>query len=111
VKSERLGNKKLLKRQIHEITGITVQAFQGDPLFYFNVNERMSWAVKRETKREKDVTYSLLSIFDIHMPLIYGEERKKALVRLHKKIEKSLKDKSPALPPAFFSKHKNAFKR
>jgi hypothetical protein len=54
----------------------------------------MSWAAKRETKREEDAAYSLLDIFDIHMPLIYGEGRKKALVRLHKEIEESLKDKS-----------------
>ena len=111
VEGERLGDKKLLERQIHEITGITAQALQGDPLSHFSVNERMSWAAKRETKREEDAAYSLLGIFDIHMPLIYGEGRKKALVRLHKEIEESLKDKSPALPPALFPKHEDAFKR
>jgi hypothetical protein len=46
-------------------------------------------AAKRETKREEDAAYSLLGIFDIHMPLIYGEGRKKALVRLHKEIKDS----------------------
>jgi hypothetical protein len=111
VEGERLGDKKLLERQIHEITGITAQALQGDPLSHFSVNERMSWAAKRETKREEDAAYSLLGIFDIHMPLIYGEGRKKALVRLHKEIEESLKDKSPALPPALSSKYEDAFKR
>lgn len=39
----------------------------------------------------------MLGIFDIHMPLIYGEGRKKALVRLFKEIEKSLNDERPAL--------------
>ena len=110
VEGERLGNKKSLERQIHEITGITAQALQGSPLYYFSVHERMSWAAKRETKREEDVAYSLLGIFNIHMPLIYGEGQKKALVRLHKEIRESLTDKSPALPPALFSKH-DALKR
>jgi len=111
VEGERLGDKISLERQIHEITGITAQALQGGPLSQFSVNERMSWTAKRETKREEDAAYSLLGIFDIHMPLIYGEGRKKALVRLHKEIKESLKDKSPALPPALSSKHENAFKR
>ena len=109
VEGERLGDKKSLERQIHEITGITTQALQGGPLSQFSVNERMLWAAKRETKREEDAAYSLLGIFDIHMPLIYGEGRKKALVRLHKEIKESFKDKSPALP-ALFSKHEDAFK-
>jgi Heterokaryon incompatibility protein (HET) len=111
VEGERLGNKKLLERQIHEITGITAQALQGSPLSHFSVNKRISWAAKRETKREEDAAYSLLGIFDIHMPLIYGEGREKALGRLHKEIRESLTDKSPALPSALFSKHKDAFKR
>lgn len=70
----------------------------------------MSWAAKRETKREEDVAYSLLGIFDIHMPLIYGEGREKALVRLHKEIKESLKAKSPTLPPALFLEHQDKFK-
>ena len=110
VEGKRLGDKKSLERQIQQITGIAAQALQGGPLSQFTINERMTWAAKRETKREEDMAYSLLGIFDIHMPLIYGEGRKKALVRLHKEIEESLKDKSPALPPALFSKHADAFK-
>src|SRR5438045_295624 len=110
VEGERLGDKKSLERQIHEITGITAQAFQGRPLSQFSVNERMSWAAKRETKREEDAIYSLLGIFDIHMPLIYGEGRKKALVRLYKEINDSLMDKSPTLLSALFPRHGDAFK-
>jgi len=93
VEGERLGDKISLERQIHEITGITAQALQGGPLSHFSVNERMSWALKRETKREEDAAYSLLGIFDIHMLLIYGEGREKAFIRLKKKIEKIAKGK------------------
>ena len=98
---ERLSDKNSLVQEIHEITGITVQALQGSPLSSFSVDERMSWAARRETKREEDAAYSLLGIFDIHMPLIYGEGRKKALIRLRKEIKESLKDEfedSPLSP-------------
>ena len=92
-------NKKSLVQEIHKITGIAVRALQGSPLSYFSVNERMLWAARRETKREEDAAYSLLGVFDIHMPLIYGEGRKKALIRLQKEIRESLKDELPILPP------------
>ena len=100
VESERLGDKISLVQEIRDITGIPVQALQGSPLSRFSVDERMSWAERRETKREEDAAYSLLGIFDIHMPLLYGEGRKKALIRLRKEIKESLEDELPALPPA-----------
>jgi hypothetical protein len=110
VEGERLGDKKSLERQIQEITGITSHALQGGPLSHFSVEERISWATKRETKREEDRAYSLMGIFDVHMPLIYGEGQEKALVRLGKEIEEYLKDKSPQLLSALFSRHRETFK-
>ncbi|OCL02132.1 HET-domain-containing protein [Glonium stellatum] len=86
---KRLGDRISLLQEIHNITGISVQALQGSPLSQFNVNERLSWAKGREAKREEDAAYSLLGIFDIHMPLIYGEGRQKAFIRLHREIEQS----------------------
>ncbi|KAH8592574.1 hypothetical protein B0O99DRAFT_548496, partial [Bisporella sp. PMI_857] len=97
---QRLGDKQSLEQTLHEITGIAIQALRGSPLSHFNVDDRMSWAANRQTKREEDAAYSLLGIFDIHMPLIYGEGRKKASIRLRKKIEQSLKDESPTMSPA-----------
>ena len=41
---------------------------------------------RRHTKREEDKVYSLLGIFNIHMPLIYGEREDKALKRLRATI-------------------------
>ena len=105
---ERLGDKGSLVQKIAEITGISVQALQGHPLSQFSIDERMSWAERRETKREEDAAYSLLGIFDIHMPLIYGEGRKKAFIRLQKEIVQSSKDDSPALPPALSPKYENS---
>jgi hypothetical protein len=94
---DQLGDKNSLIQEIHNITGISNQALKGHPLSQFSVDERMSWADRRETKREEDAAYSLLGIFDIHIPLLYGEGRKKAFIRLQKEIEQSLRDEPPAL--------------
>ena len=89
---KQLGCRKSLERQIHEITGIPVQALQGSSLSNFSVKERMLWVGKRETKREEDGAYCLLGIFDIHMPLIYGEGKKNAITRLREEIDRRSKN-------------------
>jgi hypothetical protein len=68
----------------------------------------MSWAATRNTTREEDAAYSLLGIFDISMPLIYGEGWKKASNRLQKKITKSLKDEMPTFLPALPSAYQES---
>ncbi|PQE04506.1 hypothetical protein CJF31_00007327 [Rutstroemia sp. NJR-2017a BVV2] len=83
---ELLGDKKLFEQQLHEITGIAIKALQGSPLSQFSVAERMSWAEKRMCKREEDRAYSLLGIFGVTMPLIYGEGRENAIRRLREAI-------------------------
>lgn len=85
----RLGDKMSLKRQIHDITGIAAPALEGTPLSEFSVEERMSWAKSRQTKREEDRAYSLLGIFEIYMPLIYGEGSESAFRRLYDEISKN----------------------
>ncbi|KAK0616579.1 heterokaryon incompatibility protein-domain-containing protein [Immersiella caudata] len=37
------------------------------------VARRMSWASERKTTRVEDQAYCLMGLFDIHMPMIYGE--------------------------------------
>ena len=83
---KRLGDKKSLELQIHETTGITVRALQGYLLSEFSIMERMSWAAKRETSIEEDQAYCLLGIFDVHLPLIYGEGMENAFRRLRSEI-------------------------
>jgi hypothetical protein len=83
---ELLGNKASLERSICEITGIPVNALRGSPLSDFSVAERMSWAERRETTRKEDQAYSLLGIFDVYMPLIYGEGKEHAFKRLRELI-------------------------
>jgi hypothetical protein len=97
---ERLGDKRSLERHIHEITGIPIRALQGSPLSNFSITERMSWTKKRETTREEDNAYSLLGIFDIHIPLIYGEGREHAFKRLRKEIQKEIQDQAEEILPS-----------
>ncbi|KAN0072834.1 HET domain containing protein [Elaphomyces granulatus] len=88
---EQLGNKRSLERHIHEVTGIPVKALRGSSLSDFSVPERMLWVEKRETTHKEDKAYSLLGIFDVYMPLIYGEGRENAFKRLRDEIDKASK--------------------
>ena len=85
---ERLGDKKSLEQPIQQITGVSIYALRGEPLSRFSVTERMSWAATRTTKREEDMVYSLLGIFDINMPVIYGEGEHNAIRRFREEINK-----------------------
>jgi hypothetical protein len=92
---KRFGDKSSLEQQIHEITGIPESALQGDLLSQFSVNERISWIVPRQTKLGEDKAYSLLGIFDVYIPPLYGEGMASAFKRLRKeinKLEKCIRD-------------------
>jgi hypothetical protein len=86
---KRLGDKITLSQQIHDITGITPSALQGTSLSQFSVDERLQWAQNRRTSCEEDWAYCLLGIFEVSMPLIYGEGRDKAVARLKREINES----------------------
>lgn len=91
---KRLGTKGSLSQQIHEITGIALSALQGMSLSQFSVDERFKWAKDRNTTREEDSAYCLLGIFNISMPVIYGEGRDRAVNRLRKEINEALNTNS-----------------
>ncbi|KAH8594000.1 heterokaryon incompatibility protein-domain-containing protein [Bisporella sp. PMI_857] len=68
------GSKKHLLDEISTVTGINSTVLtHSSPLSSVTVATRMSWAANRETTREEDVGYCLLGIFDVNMPLLYGE--------------------------------------
>mgnify|MGYP004507799439 CR=1 FL=1 len=81
-----LGNRLELKQLIHDITDIPLAALSGTPLDKFGVDERLSWAVERQTTREEDEVYALLGMFGVNLPFIYDEGYDKALRRLLEKI-------------------------
>lgn len=55
--------------------------------------EKFMWAAQRETSRKEDQASCLLGLFDVSMPLLYGEGDK-AFRRLQRKILKSSRDES-----------------
>ncbi len=58
-----------------------------------SIATRMSWAAKRKTTRKEDLAYSLMGLFDVNMPLLYGEGDK-AFLRLQEEIIKNSDDHS-----------------
>ncbi|KAI1330206.1 heterokaryon incompatibility protein-domain-containing protein [Xylariaceae sp. FL0255] len=83
---EFLGDKSSLEQQLHAITKIPIAALRGLAPSKFSIDERMSWSENRDTKVAEDKAYCLLGIFDIHMPLIYGEGKEHACARLRKDL-------------------------
>ncbi|KAF2726442.1 HET-domain-containing protein, partial [Polyplosphaeria fusca] len=86
---ERLGSKVSLLPEIQAATGISSQALQGTSLHRFSVETRLSWADRRQTKREEDRAYAFLGIFEVHLPLLYGEGEENAFRRLREEIKRS----------------------
>ena len=98
-----LGTKESLATVIEEITGIDARyIYNHDTLSDFGENaydrlsqasvaERMSWAAGRQTTRREDMAYCLLGIFDIYMPMLYGEGDR-AFARLQEEIMKTSDD-------------------
>ena len=89
----RLGSKLSLESQIYEITGIANKALRGDALSNFSIEERRSWAERRNTTIEEDEAYCLIGIFDVSIVPNYGERRDQAFRRLEDEIHRLYKGK------------------
>jgi hypothetical protein len=89
-----VGTKRDLCPQLSPITGIPVDILSHETvLSSVCVAHKMSWAANRETTRIEDMAYCLLGIFDVNMPLLYGEESK-AFRRLQEEIMRTTSDLS-----------------
>ncbi|GKZ30075.1 hypothetical protein AbraIFM66950_007684 [Aspergillus brasiliensis] len=90
-----LGSKTDMKilRLIEKETGIPRLFLRGEALSRASIAQRMSWAAGRATKRKEDIAYCLLGIFDIMMPMIYGEGDR-AFIRLQEELIKKTRDAS-----------------
>ncbi|PMD14701.1 hypothetical protein NA56DRAFT_664564 [Hyaloscypha hepaticicola] len=91
---ELIGKKADMLEVLHKVTEIHPGALKGTPIKRFSVAERMSWAAKRETTRSEDMAYCLMGIFDVNMPLLYGEGMDKAFIRFQEEIMRSSDDQS-----------------
>lgn len=89
-----LGSKHTLRRTVSIITRIDIDILS-DPsiLFEASIALRMSWAAKRQTTRLEDIAYCLMGLFDVNMPLLYGEGER-AFIRLQEEIIKESSDQS-----------------
>jgi hypothetical protein len=97
-----LGSRGDHARLIHAITHIDewvlkthmwVGRHSRPSLEDYCVAERMAWVSHRETTRIEDMAYCLLGIFNVNMPLLYGEGNA-AFLRLQEEIIKVLDDDS-----------------
>ncbi|KAJ3481637.1 hypothetical protein NLG97_g7774 [Lecanicillium saksenae] len=89
------GTKQDLQTELGAITKITRDVLQ-DPerMLALPVAQRMSWAAPRKTTRPEDLAYCLLGIFDVNMPLLYGEGGERAFLRLQEAIANETNDLS-----------------
>jgi hypothetical protein len=77
-----------------DITGIPKDFLSGNDLEVASIAMRMSWASRRITTKAEDIAYCLMGIFDIQMPLLYGEGEGGAFRRLQQEIIRDSDDQS-----------------
>jgi hypothetical protein len=89
-----VGSKRSLADAISARTTIKDEVLEEpDNRYKIPVATRMKWAAGRETTRIEDRAYSLLGVFDVNLPLIYGEGDK-AFLRLQEEIIRTSSDTS-----------------
>lgn len=88
-----IGTKETLCEEIAARTGISVSILTGTSFRTASIAKRMSWASGRETTRPEDIAYCLMGLFDINMPMLYGEGEK-AFIRLQEEIIRISDDQS-----------------
>ncbi|KAK0113335.1 hypothetical protein ONS95_013591 [Cadophora gregata] len=84
-----LGLRSSLWFLVSEITGIEAES----SFKTASIAQKMSWASRRETTRIEDRAYSLMGLFGVNMPPLYGEGEK-AFLRLQLEILRVSDDES-----------------
>lgn len=62
-----------LMKNVSKITNIPIHDLCHFEPGSNRIRERMSWASRRITTRTEDIAYSLIGIFDVNLPIAYGE--------------------------------------
>ncbi|CAJ0551490.1 Ff.00g114200.m01.CDS01 [Fusarium sp. VM40] len=94
---DRCGNRVELQDAIQVATGINatilIKASSKDIAYLRPIRSGrvFSWAANRRTSRQEDRAYSLLGIFNINMPMLYGETDR-AFYRLQTEIIEEYED-------------------
>ncbi|KAI0349531.1 HET-domain-containing protein [Trametes cingulata] len=107
-----IGSNLAFADVIEAITGIDQAVLTHQlPLQDVSVARRLSWASRRTTTRIEDRAYSLMGIFNVYMPTVYGEGSH-AFTRLQEEILKQLQDQSIfAWGPLLHVDHNEAIRR
>lgn len=89
-----LGRKTEMCNSLSKTTGIDASILSHERhVRQASVAKRMSWAAKRTTTKIEDRAYCMMGLFDVNMPMLYGEGEK-AFVRLQEEIMKDSSDES-----------------
>ncbi|KAI4923577.1 uncharacterized protein J4E92_007551 [Alternaria infectoria] len=90
-----IGSKASRAEEIATITGIALAALQNVWAVQkdrYLAAEKMSWAAHRRVTKSEDMAYCLLGLFDVNMPLLYGEGGRRAFRRLQQVVFESEPD-------------------
>lgn len=90
----KIASRSTLASVISSATKISPEYLQGGEsraLSQASAAQKMAWLSSRFTTRVEDMAYCMLGIFDINMPLLYGEGSK-AFIRLQEEIIKVSND-------------------
>lgn len=89
-----LGDKIDLQGQLSSLTRVDKEYLLGScSVGEASIAKRMSWMANRTTTRVEDRAYCLLGLFDVNMPLLYGEGLR-SFTRLQEEILKCSADQT-----------------
>ncbi|KAI6013452.1 hypothetical protein BKA83DRAFT_2465493 [Pisolithus microcarpus] len=71
-----------LLEKLQSATGIAIQHLTKFSPGMDDARSRLHWASRRHTTRPEDIAYSLFGIFQVHLPIFYGESAQNAVGRL-----------------------------
>ncbi|MCJ1477534.1 hypothetical protein MMC13_006206 [Lambiella insularis] len=90
-----IGNKESLQQELMDRTKIGVDfLLHRQSISRASISQRMSWSAGRQTTVPEDIAYSLLGLFSVNMPLLYGEGKERAFRRLQEEIMRYSDDHS-----------------
>ncbi|KAG6329886.1 hypothetical protein ID866_9203 [Astraeus odoratus] len=86
--SKALNHKEdaLLLNELESATGIPSKHLIKFRAGVDDAREKLQWATGRRTTQAEDLAYSLFGIFDLHLPVLYGEGKEKSLGRLLQEV-------------------------
>ena len=88
------ADNRWISSMISQATGIDEESLLTNDFTKTSIAERMSWAAKRQTTRPEDASYALMGLFNVNMPVLYGEGAQKAFHRLQLQILQMTDDES-----------------